>query len=80
MERKKFLEMCREISVLPDGIAHIKDPPDRLLVVYNGSEYYPVKYELAFDNKGNATHTAVIHELRANAWWYVPLDKVEENK
>ena len=81
MERKKYLDMCREIATLEGGVEGIKqDVPDRLLVVYGGKEYYPVKYELGFSKDGTVTHTAVIHELAANAWFYVTLDKVEEKE
>ena len=79
MERKKYLEMCREVATLKGGLLAIKENvPDRLRVVYGGIEYYPVKYELGFDNTGKPTHTAVIHDMRANAWIYAELSKVEE--
>ena len=81
MERKKYLEMCREVSTLKGGLLGVKENvPDRLLVVYGGIEYYPCKYELGFDQNGNTTHTAVIHDLKTNAWVYAPLDKVEEKE
>lgn len=79
MDRKKYLEMCREVATLEGGLLGIKENvPDRLRVVYNGSEYYPVKYELGFNPDGAVTHTAVIHELKSHAWFYAPLEKVEE--
>ena len=79
MDRKAYLNLCREAAALPGGIEGIKkDVPGRLRVRYDGKEYYPVKYELGFEADGTVTHTAVLHELNANAWHYVPLGKVEE--
>ncbi len=81
MDRNKYLEMCRETATLESGLLGIKvNVPDRLRVIYGGIEYYPVKYELGFDNHGKATHTAVIHDMKANAFVYAPLDKVEEKE
>ena len=78
MERKRYLEMCREVATLDSGIERIKlEVPDHLRVVYDGKEFYPVKYELEFQKDGTVIHTAVIHELGTNAWHYVPLDKVD---
>lgn len=78
MDRKKYLEMCREVAMLGGGMEGVKQGvPGSLLVTYGGKEYYPVKYELGFSKDGTVTHTAVIHDLAANAWFYVPLDKVE---
>lgn len=80
MERKKYLDMCRCVAALDGGIEDIKNAPTELRVVYEGKEYYPLKYELSFDKSGAVIHTAVIHELRANAVAYVSLGRVEEKK
>ena len=67
IERKKYLEMCQKVSVLPGGVFGIKqNVPDDLKVVHNGIAYYPVAYELSFDDKGNVKHTAILHDLKAN--------------
>ena len=78
MERKAYLEMCREVSTLDGGIERVKlNVPDRLRVVYAGIEYYPVAYELGFRDDGSVRHTAIMHDLKANAVVYAELAKVE---
>ena len=49
--------------------------PDELKVIHNGIAYYPVSYELSFDN-GKPTHTAILHDLKANSIMNVDLGKV----
>lgn len=75
-----YLEMCREVAIIRPGIANIRDVPDRLRVLYKGSEYYPIAYQLGFRKDGSATHTAILHELDANAAWYVELDRVTKKE
>ena len=66
MQRDIFLQMCQKVSVLKNGICGIKENvPNELKVIYNGIAYYPVSYELSFDN-GKPTHTAILHDLKAN--------------
>ena len=67
MNRDEYLKMCQKVSVLKNGICGIKENvPDELKVIYNGITYYPVSYELSFDN-GKPTHTAILHDLKANS-------------
>lgn len=80
MERKLYLQLCREVAAIPGGIENIKNVPTRLRVRFDGMEYYPVKYELGFLPDGSTTHTAVLHELGANAVFCVELGKVEWNE
>lgn len=76
MERIEYLELCQKVSVLPESICGIKGKvPIELLVVYNGITYYPEKYILSFE-KGNAIHTAVLHDLYANAITESRLERV----
>ena len=76
MDRKLYLELCQKVSVLKNGICGIKENvPDKLKVIYNGIAYYPVSYELSFDN-GKPTHTAILHDLTANSIMNVDLKKV----
>ena len=76
MDRTVFLQMCQKVSVLKNGICGIKENvPDELKVIYNGIAYYPVSYELSFDN-GKPTHTAILHDLKANSIMNVNLGKV----
>ena len=77
MDRKLYLELCQKVSVLKNGVCGIKENvPDELMVVYNGINYYPVAYELSFDNKGNVIHKAILHDLYANAITHAKLERV----
>ena len=77
MDRTVFLQMCQKVSVLKNGICGIKENvPNELKVIHNGIEYYPVAYELSFDDKGNVRHTAILHDLKANSIMNVDLGKV----
>ena len=77
MERTEYLELCQKVSVLPDRICGIKDRvPIELLVVYNEITYYPEKYILSF-NKGQPIHTAILHDLYANAVTEAKLERVK---
>ena len=76
MDRKLYLELCQKVSVLKSGILRIKENvPDELKVIHNGIVYYPVAYELSFDN-GQPTHTAILHDLKANAIIECNLERV----
>ena len=81
IERIEFLRMCQKVSVLKNGVCGIKENvPDELMVVYNGINYYPVAYELSFDDKGNARHTAILHDLNANSIINADLTKVKKEE
>ena len=76
IERNEFLQMCQKVSVLKNGIGGIKENVlNELKVIHNGIAYYPVSYELSFDN-GKPTHTAILHDLKANSIMNVDLEKV----
>ena len=76
MNRDEYLKMCQKVSVLKNGICGIKENvPDELKVIHNGIEYYPVSYKLSFDN-GKPTHTAILHDLKANSIMNADLQKV----
>ena len=77
MDRKKFAELCHGVSLLPGGVLGIKkDVPRRLRVVFEGIEYYPVEYVLAYSD-GVAVHFGVLHDLEANSTRRERLDRVE---
>ena len=80
MDRKLYLEMCRETAVIKPEIGGIRKVPNRLRVNYKGEEYYPVAYQLGFGTDGGATHTAILHEICTNTIWYAALDKVEQKE
>ena len=76
MQRDIFLKMCQKVSVLPGGVFGIKqNVPDDLKVVHNGIAYYPISYKLSFEN-GRPTHTAVLHDLKANCIMNADLETV----
>ena len=76
MDRKLYLELCQKVSVLKNGICGIKENvPDELKVIHNGIEYYPISYELSFDN-GKPKHKAILHDLKANSIMNANLEKV----
>ena len=78
MDRKLYLELCQKVSVLKDGICRIKQNiPDEFKVVYNDIVYYPVAYELSFEN-GQSLHTAILHSLNTNSIIYAKLERVEK--
>ena len=77
MQRTEYLELCQKVSVLPERICGIKDKvPVELLVIYKGITYYPEKYTLSFD-KGQPIHTAILHDLYANAITEAKLERVK---
>lgn len=63
MERKKYLDICQRVSVIPCEQFSFKIVPTEFQVRYKGILYYPISYKLSFDNFGNAIHTAVLHDL-----------------
>ena len=76
MNRKLYIELCQKVSVLKNGICGIKENvPNELKVIYNGIAYYPVSYELSFDN-GKPTHTTILHDLKSNSITRADLGKV----
>ena len=76
MQRDIFLQMCQKVSVLPGGVFGIKqNVPDDLKVVHNGIAYYPISYKLSFDD-GRPTHTAILHDLKANCIMNANLETV----
>ena len=79
MDRKLYIELCQKVSVLKNGICGIKqNVPNELMVVYSGIKYYPVAYELSFDDKGNVRHTVILHDLYANSITSAELEMVEK--
>ena len=76
MDRTKFLEICQRVSILNNGVCNIKqNVPDDLKVIYNDVVYYPVAYELSFEN-GQTVHKAILHDLKANSITNANLERV----
>lgn len=78
MERTEFLEMCQKCAVLKKRIGGvIEDLPSELTVTYDGVKYYPCRYELSFDARGNARHTAGLHDLNTSAIVHADLGRIK---
>ena len=80
MDRAKFLDMCKRVAVLPDGIGGVKKVPPELHLKYNGITFYPVGYKLGFSKDGTPTHAAILHDLNTNSILECDLLKVKEVK
>ena len=80
IDRAEFLQMCQKVSMLKSGICGVKENvPDDLKVIHNDIAYYPVAYELSFNN-GETQHTAMLHDLNANSITYADLGRVDKFK
>ena len=78
MDRAEFLEMCKRVALLPDGIGGVKKVPPNLCLKYNEMTFYPVGYKLTFTAGGKPSHTAILHDLKANSILECDLLKVTE--
>lgn len=75
MQRNDYLQVCQKVSMLKSKSGIKQNVPDDLKVIYNGIIYYPVAYELSFD-EGRPKHTAILHDLKANSITSADLEKV----
>ena len=78
MDRKEFLEMCRDVAVLPNGSGGIKDVPPSLWLKCQNTAFYPVGYKLTYTKEGKPLHTAILHDLKANSIAECDLSKVSK--
>ena len=78
MDRAKFLEMCKRVAMIPNGIGGMKQVPPELHLKYSGVTFYPVGYTLTFTDEGKPSHTAILHDLKANSIIQCDLLKVTE--
>ena len=76
MDRVKYLELCRVCAVLPEKYCVKSNIPKHAIIAYQGKEYYPVSYVLAFDNKGEAIHSCILHDLKVNSTIQVKLERI----
>lgn len=77
MDRKQYLELSlryatvrREATVRPDKA------PDELAVLFEGNKYFPNGYQLTFDSRGGAVHTAILHDVNSHSVIYCQLSAV----
>lgn len=78
MDREKFLDMCKKVAVLPEGIGGVKKVPKELHLKYKGMTFYPIGYKLAFTKDGKPSHTAILHDLKTHSILECDLLKVTE--
>lgn len=50
------------------------------VVKHNNILYKPIGYQLDFDSKGQARHTAILQDLNANSLTYCQLQEVQQFK
>ena len=67
IDRKMFIEMCQKCAVLPKVAGVVSDVPKELTVLWKGTKYYPVGYEVFFGNDGRVVQSAIIHDMKANS-------------
>ena len=77
MDRTEYLEMCRKVAMLPNGICGMKEVPPELCVKSGQISFYPVGYTLSFDKDGKTVHTANLHDLRTHTIVHCDLMKIE---
>ena len=66
---------------MPSGVFNIKkNVPDEYKVELNGTAYYPISYNISFDNQGKPQHIAILHDLKANSIVECDLNKLKTLK
>ena len=75
MQRNDYLQVCQKVSMLKSKSGIKQNVPDDLKVIHNEIVYYPVAYELSFNN-GKTQHTAILHDLKANSITRADLEAV----
>jgi hypothetical protein len=79
IERKRFFEMCQRCAVLPKSAGIAVEVQRELTVRWKDIVFYPVGYELFFDDKGNPIHSAILHDMKANSVVRVNFEEVSTN-
>ncbi len=68
IERKRFLELCRENSVNADSV----------IVIYDNIKHHPLGLNIWFNDKGETKNTAVLCDIKANCVVYSDIAEVSE--
>jgi hypothetical protein len=68
MERKRFLELCRENAVRENSVK----------VIANDIKYHPVSLNIWFNDKGETRNSAVLHDIKANCVVYCDIVELSE--
>ena len=69
MERNDFFKACQS-----------KAMGKTVTVEYDGIEYYPIAYQLAYNADGTIRHTAVLRDVTSNSEIYCRLADVQNKK
>lgn len=77
MERTKFLELTRRVSMKSAMYRH-PEFDDSEMVTYSGAKYLPIAYKLSFMGDGSVRHTAVLKDIKADSVVEARLDQVGE--
>lgn len=70
MERKRYLELCRENAMYPKSV----------IVVFEGGKYYPYKRVAWFDKGGELRVSGELIDVKSGTVVLAPLDKIKEVK
>lgn len=70
MERKRYLELCRENAIHPKSA----------IVVFEGGKYYPYKRVAWFDKGGELRVSGELIDAKSGTVVLAPLDKIKEVK
>lgn len=81
MERKEYIQLCQRASFKTGyaGAWWAAKWDDEELVYWKGEQFVPVDYQFGF-RKGNPTHQAILHDLKANAVYIAPLSEIEQGR
>ena len=80
MDRNEYLHLAQRYCAARNSCNAI---PNDLIVLYsidgfNQLKYYPVGYELSFDDSGEPIHTAILKDTKANSLVRAILERVEK--
>ncbi len=77
MDRNKYIKMCQQCAMLEKEICGTKqDVPNQLLVEYESIKYYPYRFMMGFNQKGETLNIAILHNLNNNGIIECNLEKV----
>lgn len=76
MDRTKFLELARRVSIKSAMYRH-PEFDDSEMVTYSGAKYLPIAYKLSFMGDGSVRHTAVLKDIKADSVVEARLDEVD---
>lgn len=75
MDRTEYLNRMNRALYC---VAHDIPIPPECIVEYRNIRWYPYEYVMGSDGNGNYTHTAILHDLKANSTARADLENVKE--